>query len=102
MNILARTLSSFLLASALPATANPVTDGQQLCVMLRSGISQEMAWDYIVADHRKAALAPLQFSVPWYSASAAGWTVGTTWGRLEQSEKELAAMKPDAVAPPPC
>jgi hypothetical protein len=45
------------LGSALPAQANPVTYGQQLCVMLQSGISQEKAWSYIAQEHTKAAIA---------------------------------------------
>lgn len=31
--------------------ANPVTYSQQLCVMLRGGITQNKAWDHIVQEH---------------------------------------------------
>ena len=78
-----------------PVNANPVTYGQELCVMLKSGINQEKAWGYIVRDHTKAALANPQTVIPWYSAASAGWAVGTALGNAEQSQKELAAMKPD-------
>lgn len=91
-------LSGFLASGfwlLAPAQANPVTYGQQLCVMLRSGISQQKAWDYIVQDHTKAAIANPQLVVPWYSSASAGWAVGTALGQVERSQKELAAMKAD-------
>ena len=77
------------------ARANPVAYGQQLCVMLTSGISQQKAWDYIVRDHSKAAMANSQTVIPWYSAASAGWALGTALGNAESAQKELAAMKPD-------
>jgi hypothetical protein len=64
------------LGSALPAQANPVTYGQQLCVMLKSGISQEKAWSSIAQEHTKAAMANPQTVIPWYSAASAGWAFG--------------------------
>jgi hypothetical protein len=49
---------------ALGAT-NPVTYGQQLCVMLKSGISQgEKACSYIAKEHTKAAMANPQTVIP--------------------------------------
>ena len=81
----------------LPATANPVTYGQQLCVMLKSGISQQKAWDYIAQQHTKVAMANSQTVIPWYSAASAGWAFGTALGNTERTQKELAAMKPDAL-----
>lgn len=78
-----------------PVQANPVSYGQQLCVMLSSGISQQKAWDYIVRDHTKAAMANSQSVIPWYSAESAGWALGTALGNAERAQKELAAMKPD-------
>ena len=83
------------LCAALPATANPVTYGQQLCVMLKSGISQEKAWSYIAQEHTNAAMTNPQTVIPWYSAASAGWAVGTALGNAERAQKELAAMKPD-------
>lgn len=83
------------LSSALPAQANPVTYGQQLCVMLKSGISQDKAWTYIAQEHTKAAMANPQTVVPWYSAASAGWTFGTAIARRQQAQEELDAMKPD-------
>lgn len=77
------------------ASANPVAYGQQLCVMLTSGISQQKAWDYIVREHTKAAIANPQTVIPWYSAASAGWALGTALGNAEAAYKELAAMKPD-------
>ena len=84
-----------LLGGMAPARANPVTYGQQLCVMLASGISQQKAWDYIVREHTKAAMANAQTVIPWYSAASAGWAVGTALGNGERARKELAAMKAD-------
>ena len=46
--------------------------------MLRSGITQQKAWDYIVREHTKAPLANPQ-----------------TLCNAERANKELAAMKPD-------
>jgi hypothetical protein len=69
--------------------------GQQLCVMLTSGISQQKAWDYIVRDHSKAAKDNSQTVITWYSAASAGWALGTALGNAESAQKELAAMKPD-------
>ena len=80
---------------SVPARANPVAYGQQLCVMLASGISQQKAWDYILREHTKAALANPQTVIPWYSAASAGWALGTALGNAEAAQKELAAMKPD-------
>jgi hypothetical protein len=80
---------------AVPAGANPVTYGQQLCVMLASGINQDKAWAYIVQEHIKASMANPQAVIPWYSAASAGWTLGTAIGRNQQVQEELAAMKPD-------
>lgn len=77
------------------ARASPAAYGQQLCVMLRSGISQQKAWDYIVLDHTKAAMANPQTVIPWYSAASAGWAAGTALGNAEVAHKELTAMKPD-------
>ena len=84
-----------MLCIPLPVTANPVTYGQQLCVMLKSGISQQEAWTYIAQEHTKAAMANSQTVIPWYSAASAGWAFGTALGNAERAEKELAAMKPD-------
>lgn len=81
--------------ASVPARANPVAYGQQLCVMLASGISQQKAWDYIVREHTKAAMANPQTVIPWYSAASAGWALGTALGNAEAAQKELAAMKPD-------
>jgi hypothetical protein len=83
-----------ILASAA-ARANPVAYGQQLCVMLASGISQQKAWDYIVREHTNAAMANPQTVIPWYSAASAGWALGTALGNAEAAHKELTAMKPD-------
>ena len=83
-----------VLASA-SVRANPVAYGQQLCVMLASGISQQKAWDYIVREHTKAAMANPQTVIPWYSAVSAGWALGTALGNAEAAHKELTAMKPD-------
>ena len=69
------------------ARANPVAYGQQLCVMLTSGISQQKAWDYIVRDHSKAAMANSQTVIPWYSAASAGWALGTALGNAESAQK---------------
>jgi hypothetical protein len=77
------------------ARANPVAYGQQLCVMLTSGISQQKAWDYIVREHSKTAMANSQTVIPWYSAASAGWAVGTALGNAEAAHKELDAMKTD-------
>ena len=65
---------------ASAAKANPATYGQQLCVMMRSGITQHKAWDYIVRDHTKATMANPQTVIPWYSAASAGWALGTALG----------------------
>ena len=73
--------------ASVPARANPVTYGQQLCVMLASGISQQKAWDYIVRDHSKAAMANSQTVIPWYSAASAGWALGTALGNAESAQK---------------
>lgn len=73
------------LGAALPAHANPVTYSQQLCVMLNSGISQEMAWSYITQEHTKAAMANPQTLIPLYSAAAAGWAFGTALGNTVQA-----------------
>lgn len=83
------------LGAAFPAAANPVIYGQQLCVMLNSGISQDKAWSYIAQEHTKAAMANPQTVIPWYSAASAGWALGTALGNAERAQKELAAMKPD-------
>lgn len=82
---------------ASAAKANPATYGQQLCVMIRGGISQDKAWDYIVREHTRATMANLQTVIPWYSAASAGWTVGTALGNAELSQKQLLAMKPDVL-----
>lgn len=81
--------------AGVPASANPVTYGQQLCVMLTSDISQQKGWDYIVRDHSKAAMDNSQTVIPWYSAASAGWALGTALGNAESAQKEQAAMKPD-------
>lgn len=81
--------------AALPAWANPARYGQQLCVMLNSGISQSRAWDYIVRDHTQAALGQPSVVVPWSSSGSAGLALGLGLGRLEQAHKELDAMKSD-------
>ncbi len=39
--------------------------GQQLCVMLKSGISQDKAWSYIAQKHTKAAMANPQTVISW-------------------------------------
>lgn len=88
-------LLMFAVLTSAAARANPVTYGQQLCVMLSSGISQQKAWDYIVREHTKAAMANSQSVIPWYSAESAGWSLGTALGNAERAQKELAAMKPD-------
>lgn len=80
-----------------PALADPVLYGQQLCVMLKGGISQEKAWRYIAANHTKAAMANPQLLVPWFSAASAGWAVGTAWANAEQAQSDLAAMRPDVL-----
>lgn len=90
-------LLMFAVLTSTAARANPVTYGQQLCVMLSSGISQQKAWDYIVRDHTKAAMANFQSVIPWYSAESAGWALGTALGNAERAQKELAAMKPDVL-----
>jgi hypothetical protein len=33
-----------VIGANLPVRANPVSYGQQICVMLKSGISQDKAW----------------------------------------------------------
>lgn len=78
-----------------PARANPVSYGQQLCVMLASGISQQKAWDYIVHAHTKAAIANPQTVIPWYSAASAGWAMGTALANAEAAQQEMIAMRPD-------
>ena len=48
MTRIATVISTLAVIGAnLPVHANPVTYGQQLCVMLKSGISQDTAWAYI-------------------------------------------------------
>jgi len=89
------TLIGLSVVEASAANANPATYGQQLCVMLRSSITQDKAWDYIVRDHTRNTMANLQTVIPWYSAASAGWTVGTALGNAELAHKRLAAMKPD-------
>ncbi len=85
-----------VIGASLPVRANPVSYGQQLCVMLKSGISQDKAWAYITQEHTKAAIANTQTVIPWYSAASAVWAVGTALGNAERrAQKELAAMKPD-------
>ena len=78
-----------------PARGNPVTYGQPICGMITSGISQQKAWDYIVRDHSKEAMANSQTVIPWYSAALAGWALGTALGNAESAQKELTTMKPD-------
>lgn len=39
----------------------------------------------------------LQTVIPWYSAASAGWAVDTALGNAELAQKQLAAMKPDAI-----
>ncbi len=87
--------SLVVMGASLPVRANPVSYGQQLCVMLKSGISQDKAWAYITQEHTKAAIANTQTVIPWYSAASAGWAVGTALGNADRAQKELAAMKPD-------
>jgi hypothetical protein len=79
----------------IPVHANPVTYGEQLCVMLKSGISLRKAWTYIESDYTKASMANPQTMIPWYSAAAAGWALGTALGRADQVKDELELMKPD-------
>lgn len=96
MTRIATVISTLAVIGAnLPVHANPVTYGQQLCVMLKSGISQDTAWAYIAQEHTKAAMANTQNVIPWYSAASAGWAVGTALGNTERAQKELTAMKPD-------
>lgn len=95
MKVFRMWLLTFVVLASAAARANPVTYGQQLCVMLASGISQQKAWDYIVREHTKAAIANPQTVIPWYSAASAGWALGTALGNAEAAYKELAAMKPD-------
>ena len=33
--------------------------------------------------------------VPWFSTAAAGWSLGTTLGNLDNANQELIALKPD-------
>lgn len=87
--------SLVVFSASLPIHANPVTYGQQLCVMLKSGISQEKAWSYIANEHTKAAMANSQTVIPWYSAASAGWALGTALGNAERAHKELVVMKQD-------
>ena len=94
VQLLSALLGLFVL-DACAAKANPAIYGQQLCVMMRSGITQNKAWDYIVRDHTRATMANLQTVIPWYSAASAGWAVGTALGNAELAQKQLAAMKPD-------
>jgi hypothetical protein len=91
------TLIGLSVAEASAAKANPATYGQQLCVMLRSGITQDKAWDYIVRDHTKATMANPQMVIPWYSAASAGWALGTALGNAELAQKKLVAMKADVL-----
>jgi len=91
------TLIVLSVVEASAANANPATYGQQLCVMLRSGITQDKAWDYIVRDHTKAAIANPQMVIPWYSAASAGWALGTALGKAELAQKQLLAMKADVL-----
>lgn len=86
-----------VIGASFPATANPVTYGQQLCIMLKSGISQDQAWSYIAQEHTKSKVANSQTLIPWYSAASAGWALGTTLGNAELAQKEIAAMKPDVL-----
>jgi hypothetical protein len=84
-----------MLFSCIPVHANPVTYGEQLCVMLKSGIGLRKAWIYIESDYIKAAMANPQTIIPWYSAAAAGWALGTALGRADQAKNDLELMKPD-------
>ena len=88
-------LLAVLLLAEPAVFANPVSYGQQLCVMLKSGISQQKAWEYIVKEHTKSATANPQLMVPWFSTAAAGWSLGTTLGNLDNANQELIALKPD-------
>lgn len=87
------TLIGLSVVEASAANANPATYGQQLCVMMRSGITKDKAWDYIARDHTKAAMANAQMVIPWYSAASAGWALGTALGNAELAQKQLVAMK---------
>jgi hypothetical protein len=80
---------------AIPAGANTFTYGQQLCVMLASGINQDKAWSYIAQENTNAAIANPQMVIPWYSAASAGWALGTAIGRQQQASEQIKAMKAD-------
>ncbi len=80
---------------AVAAGANPVTYGQQLWVMLASGISQNKAWSYIAQENTKAAMANPQTVIPWYSSASAGCALGTAIGRQQQASEQINAMKAD-------
>ncbi len=87
--------SLVVIGASLPVCTSLVTYGQQLCVMLKSGISKDKAWAYITQEHTKATMANTQTVMPWYSADSAGWAVGTALGNTERAQKELTAMKSD-------
>lgn len=89
--------TAWAVVAAPAAFANPAAYGQQLCVMLASGISQQKAWDYLAADHRRAALAQPPLWIPVQSAASAGFAAGVALGQLEQAQQQFAAMKPDVL-----
>jgi len=84
-----------VVVAAVPAGANPVSYGRQLCVMLASGISQDKAWSYIAQANTNAAMANPQTVIPWYSAASAGWALGTAIGRQQQTSEQVKATKAD-------